>query len=499
MHATESTLQLAIEQKVDIIAIQEPWIAPSNNKPLRSIAHQSFYQILPNSSISRPRALFYISRSLKAEIKRIDEIADPDAIAITIQQERSSYNIYNIYNQKNTENIKTFKRILANTRLPVSTLLLMDANEHHPWWDPLCSTTSQGAQELVDWIGNQNLSLLNTPGTTTFFRPHLSRETTLDLTIATLDLVDKVKDWQTIIETGSDHYGILFSLQTTKDLVDSPTIQTKYNTKRANWELFQEELDRAIQKNVALQTLDQIDQRKVDSINLLQDKDQELEQQLEAIGQAITLVIQQAADKAIPRLKLGPKAKPWWNQELTKLRKNVSHCQRIFAQQLQATSIEESYLYKKDFLIARNSYQNAIKQAKRKHWNDFLEKEDPKSIFKAMVYTKEQQVERIPPIYLGETLETTFKGKCKAFRRTLFPPPPTTKPPSFSDYSEKSWDWPKLSRTEVEQACSNKVKSSSPSPDAISQEIITAAFQAQPDTLLKAYSLLFNYGYHPTC
>ena len=86
---TESTLQLAIELKVDIIAIQEPWIAPSNSSNYeapRSIAHQSFYQIFPSSTISRPRALFYISRSLKAEISRIDEIADPDAIAITIQE-----------------------------------------------------------------------------------------------------------------------------------------------------------------------------------------------------------------------------------------------------------------------------------------------------------------------------------------------------------------------------------------------------------------------------
>ena len=161
----------------------------------------------------------------------------------------------------------------------------------------------------------------------------MSRGIILDLTIATLDLAEKIIDWQTTTETGSDHYGILFSIQTTKDLVNSPTIQTKYNTKRADWELFQEELRRAIQNDVTLQALDQINQpRKVDSRNLLLDKDQELKQQLEAIGQAITLVIQQAADKAIPRLKLGPKAKPWWNQELTKLRKNVSHCQRIFAQ-----------------------------------------------------------------------------------------------------------------------------------------------------------------------
>ena len=43
-----------------------------------------------------------------------------------------------------------------------------------------------------------------------------------------------------------------------------------------------------------------------------------------------------------------------------------------------------------------------IKQAKKDHWNQFLEKEDPKSIFKAMSYTKASRVDKIPNI-LGKT------------------------------------------------------------------------------------------------
>ncbi|KAH7559026.1 hypothetical protein BM1_03963 [Bipolaris maydis] len=229
------------------------------------------------------------AKKIGTEVSQREEIGDHDAIAITIQEGRLKFNIYNVYNQKNAENIKTFQRLLANTQLPISTLLLIDANEHHPWWDPGCKT-SQDGQLLADWIEDQDLSLLNTPGTATFFRPHLSRETTLDLTIATPDLAAK-----------------------------------------------------------------------------------------------------------------------------------------------------------------------------------------------------------------GETLETSFKGKCKAFRKALFPPPPSTALPSFNNHQEKEWEWPALSTTELERACSNKVKSSSPGPDALSQDIITAAYQAQPNTFFKAYSLLFNYGYHPTC
>ncbi|KAF7573996.1 hypothetical protein PtrM4_056190 [Pyrenophora tritici-repentis] len=104
----------------------------------------------------------------------------------------------------------------------------------------------------------------------------------------------------------------------------------------------------------------------------------------------------------------------------------------------------------------------------------------------------------IPPIQ-GERLETTFKGKCKAFRKALFPPPPISNPPSFANYKESNWNWPMLSITELEQVCSSKIKSSTPGPDAITQDIITAAFKFNPEILFKAYSILFNYGYHPRC
>lgn len=239
LHATESTLQLAVELKVDIIAVQEPWIAPlSNNNysAARSVAHQAFTQLLPLADNSlRPRVLFYISRTAKAETSLLEGLAaDPDAIAVVVKGQSFKFNIVNVYNEKGPLGTKTFPRVLLSTRLPAATILAIDANEHHPWWDPLCPTTSQGAQELADWIEDQNLSLLNTPGAGTFFRPHLSREPVLDLSLATPDIANKVKDWQVTTETGSDHYGLLFSIQTTTELVDNPAAQQKYNTKRAN-------------------------------------------------------------------------------------------------------------------------------------------------------------------------------------------------------------------------------------------------------------------------
>ncbi|KAF7564197.1 NMDAR2-C domain containing protein, partial [Pyrenophora tritici-repentis] len=59
IQATESTLQLAVELRVDIIAVQEPWLTPTRNNDYadtRSTSHAAYLQILPQSEPKlRPR------------------------------------------------------------------------------------------------------------------------------------------------------------------------------------------------------------------------------------------------------------------------------------------------------------------------------------------------------------------------------------------------------------------------------------------------------------
>jgi hypothetical protein len=122
---------------------------------------------------------------------------------------------------------------------------------------------------------------------------------------------------------------------------------------------------------------------------------------------------------------------------------------------------------KQAYTTAKNTYFNAIKSAKTEHWNKFLEKEDPKSIFKAMAYTKDLLIQPIPSIWNASTntLEDTFTGKCQAFKSTLFPDPPEV---DLANYQQSEyWKWPKLSKTELENACTAKIKGKTPRPDLI--------------------------------
>ena len=68
--ATEAALELALELKIGLVLIQEPFIittgtSNNNNPSYRSINHTAFTQILPLSSNLRLRTLAYIAKTLE--------------------------------------------------------------------------------------------------------------------------------------------------------------------------------------------------------------------------------------------------------------------------------------------------------------------------------------------------------------------------------------------------------------------------------------------------
>jgi hypothetical protein len=241
--ATESTFEIAIELNIDIIAVQEPWVFPPINNDYtktRSVIHQSFTQILPIHGPLRPRTLYYISKNLGPETSTAlasNSPQDPDCLIIDIQNRGTKIQLINIYNEKDLggSGVHTLNRGVIPAPLSQNSIILGDFNTHHPWWDPL-APKSPTADALVEWITENNLILLNTPGAGTFFRPNMTRPTVIDLTLTTSSLLDKVQDWQTLPDLGSDHYGILFTIvATTSATTNSETASPRrYNTKKAN-------------------------------------------------------------------------------------------------------------------------------------------------------------------------------------------------------------------------------------------------------------------------
>lgn len=163
----------------------------------------------------------------------------------------------------------------------------------------------------------------------------------------------------------------------------------------------------------------------------------------------------------------------------------MSHKQRLFKTNIKDNQMEATY---RQIL---NKYYEKVKKAKNDHWNSFLEKEDPGSIYKAMAYTIDPRNTRIPAIRAADySLREGFQEKCQVFRSTLFPILPTTENPVWDNYVADTWEWQKLTVTELERACSKEIKGKNSGPDEIPPQLVTQAYQAIPQ-VFSIFSLLY--------
>ena len=305
----------------------------------------------------------------------------------------------------------------------------------------------------------------------------MSTPSVLDLTLATQGIVNKIQDWVVIPDLGSDHFGVLFTISnsTSNSQVISSSSNLRFNTKKADWVLFKNSLSYSF-KDFQFSTTSTYSNSELDEL-----------------AKDFTTKIVNAANTSIPKYTKAVFAKPWWNEALKTLRKSMQRYYRL-------AKASGYTLYKEELTAAKNNYFNTIKKAKLKHWNQFLEKEDSQSIYKAMSYTKDASIQPIPSIYSSNTSDykSSFYEKCDIFRSTLFPTPPNTTPVSLNNYqASNKWKWPKLARIELENACTSKIKGKSPGPDLITQEIIVQAYLAIPEVFYIVYSILINQGYHP--
>lgn len=96
-----------------------------------------------------------------------------------------------------------------------------------------------------------------------------------------------------------------------------------------------------------------------------------------------------AADKAIPSRKPFPRAKPWWNADITKGQRHMNSALRTWKQEKSAPMWNQ---YKAN----RNIYFQSIWTAKEQHWKTFLSNTHGKEVFTALRYTKPRKCEWTP-------------------------------------------------------------------------------------------------------
>lgn len=347
-------------------------------------------------------------------------------------------------------------------------IMCIDANATSALWHNLKPahgrSTERRGDELEDFIAQHRLVVLNRTGNAPTF-DNIHGQSNIDVTIATSNAAKKIKNWKVHPHLiNSDHSLITFEIENTgfNRRIEKQAI-TRYNTKRANWELYRKNISLLVQKN--------------------QPTSERMVLSAQNYSERIDNIILQAADKAIPKKTKYSKSVPWWNKNLSKLRKNVFDA-RHRIQRTKDNSARERLLttYRK----IRNTYTTAVRQSKQASWENFVNKEGNRTPW-SLIYrlqTKRLNVEQAQSCITNENKHTTtWEETAKALLDTLIPDDNSEnedawhrKKREFIKEAQGTCDAPPFTTEEISQIVNNLNVNKAPGHDLIEARMIKEAW-----------------------
>ncbi|CAK1583199.1 unnamed protein product [Parnassius mnemosyne] len=281
-----------------------------------------------------------------------------------------------------------------------------DVNAWNTWWGSR-ETDSRG-MEVAAKLDELELHLLNRGTDPTFDTIRGGRRFTscVDITTCSTRLLGRVENWRLSEEiTGSDHRAILFDINLEKSIgTDIDRTTRKFNTKNANWSEFREKLLHIwSRKSINKIEIDKIETRK------------ELETKIVEVTNAIIEV----CEKYLPKLKNKKRmGLPWWTEELTKRKKEVSRLKRRISY---AAPIRREWVVEQ-YLNAKNEYHHEVKSAQTSSWKDFCSRQERESmwdsIYRVIGRTTQRQ-EDVPLALNGRIMGNEESAKTLA--ETFYP------------------------------------------------------------------------------
>ena len=208
-----------------------------------------------------------------------------------------------------------------------------DANAHHVTWGS--TNCNPRGQVLLEFIARSKLVTMNRGSKPTFVTSR--RREVIDITLVNDNLAMDVLDWRVSDEESlSDHRFIRFKLE--GDM--GPPVRYR-NPRKANWQVFRERLADEIGGRLSRITTPE---------------------EIEGEAQAINAALGKAFDAACPERTLrAGRAVPWWNTELTSLRR----ASRRAGRKAYTENTPETWLAYRNLL---RDYKKSIRKSKAEAW-----------------------------------------------------------------------------------------------------------------------------------
>ncbi|KAL0811622.1 hypothetical protein ABMA28_009992 [Loxostege sticticalis] len=368
-----------------------------------------------------------------------------------------------------------------------------DSNAKSAWWgSPIEDHRGADMSGTLEELG---LHVLNRGFIPTFETIRGNREfkSFVDVTACTEDLLSLVENWRVDRSMiGADHNAMTFNvnLRRGKGLKVMRTTR-KYNTKKANWDLFNSTL-------AETRTSGKLDHEGMLRIENAQQIDQTVEKLTEAIDAACK--ISMPSKKSSETLRI-----PWWTEELTRLKKTTV----TYRRKIRNAAPHNRERAVREYLAKKEDYEQQAKLEQISSWKAFCTKQDREGLWEGIyrvIGRTASREEDLPLIKNGQPLDN--KESATYLAETFYPQDTEEQEKEHhrhiraladrvNENQEDEQLDPLFTHTELKTAMGSFNPKKAPGADGFTADICSRAILQDPDAFLALLNKCLTIGHFP--
>ncbi|KAI1289944.1 putative protein in type-1 R1DM retrotransposable element [Halotydeus destructor] len=469
---------------IDIALFSEPYVG-ANGKVRRYRRYTTLQEV---TSDLRVKTAILINNEAKLSFLLDTEHTNTNFTTVKITNSDQQLTLTSFYIEPDTEadlHLRHLNKILASFsggRLICGG----DSNALHPQWSE-AGADNRGSS-LVEVLEQYGMCVLNEGRKPTFDCIRGSRHLTsiIDITFASARASSNVSHWRVVEDAHAtgDHNAILFeSTQSLKKPMEQPTTY-RWKTKNINWEDLQSDL---AEHESCFRRLDFPEAEDV-----------------EAEIAKWTRKLQELCDDNLKRKKTGTNYKPFWNEELTGLKKEVLTSKRNLHRKVRTSGPEAEAKIYEEYHKLRSKYSEAIQNASAVHFKKFVSETANENVWDLHSKLLKQST-RTPAstLKIGEHYTSSSEETATALLKNFYPQD-TEDSESQAALRRKSLrpatsaDDLQFTVAEVLEAASTTHPTKAPGIDHLTGDICKLFIEEFPQQVTSLYNACLRLHYFPT-
>jgi hypothetical protein len=301
-------------------------------------------------------------------------------------------------------------------------------------------------------------------------------------TAALVDLCDTKEEWRPV---KTDHFPIITHVRL---MVERGAERPRFDYTLVDWEEFNKDLKARLEEIP-----------KPTKIRTQEEANQKLER--------INRIIEETIEQHVPMTKPCPYSKRWWNEDLTKIRKDV----RRLGRRARRVAGAEGHPNIAQYHKRRNEFSEAIRTAKNRHWVNWLENLSSYTIWDAHRLVKAAPSDggaaRVPMLRTRDPITrevveevTDNESKARTFYNLFFPGKPLVSAvPADHDYPDPLWIHESVSDDLIQKAIKKLRPKKASKPGSVPNCVLINAGKLLGPHLGPLYRATDEIGWYPDC